>query len=91
MTPYVYECPEHGQFISYFTMGEAAEEQACPIDGNGPCYRVITAPTLHGETVSGGLGGSGDGYAFDSKSGWTSRPGKKLNAKERRPKVKKDE
>lgn len=36
--------------------------------------RVITVPTIQGETVAGGVsGGSGDGYLLDSKTGLTSK------------------
>lgn len=30
MTPYTFECPTHGAFEDFFTMGEAPREAACP-------------------------------------------------------------
>lgn len=74
MPTYVYECPEHGQFPVTKSMVDSGRAEVCPVDGNGPCRRIYTVPSIQGETVPGGVhGGSGDGYVLDSKTGLTSR------------------
>lgn len=78
MATYVYECPEHGQFEVSKPMADSGHAEECPIKMDSGPYetcgrstrRVFTSSAIHPQ------GFSGDGYAFDSKSGARSK-GKK--------------
>lgn len=78
--PYGYKCVDCGLEQDFtFKMGEAPLTFVYDERVRHHFQRVFSPPMIQGDTVSGGVsGGSGDGYVVDSRTGWTSIPGKQV-------------